>query len=59
MTKSCKTVAAILRCKLEAVRGTMGRAETTSIPLKSLGSRYNTGRLIRLTLKGVVFSFLF
>ncbi len=42
-----------------ALGGTMGRAKTTSIPLNPWAARYNTGLFIKLTLKGVVFSFLF
>ena len=34
----------------------MGRAETTSIPFDPRAARYNTGLLITLTPKGVVFS---
>ncbi len=48
-----------MRCKLGAIRGTMGRAKTTLIPLNPWAARYNTGLLIKLTPKGVVFSFLF
>jgi len=37
----------------------MGRAKTTSLPLDPWAARYNTGLLINLTPKGVVFSFVF
>ena len=37
----------------------MGRAKTTSVPLDSWAARYYTWLLIKMMLKGVVFSFLF
>ncbi len=45
--------------ELEAIGGTMGRAKTTLIPLNPRAARYSTGLLMKLTPKGVVFSFLF
>ncbi len=47
------------RCKLEEIRGTTGRAKTTLLPFNPWAARYNTWLLIKLTPKGVVFSFLF
>ena len=41
---------------MDQLGATMGRAETTSIPFDPRAARYNTGLLITLTPKGVVFS---
>jgi len=48
-----------MHCKLEETGGTTGRARTTSTSFNPWAARYNTWLLIKLTLKGVVFSFLF
>ncbi len=48
-----------MHCKLEAIGGTMGRAKVNAIPLNHWAARSNTGLLIELMLKGVVFPFLF
>ena len=44
-----------MHCKLEAIRGTMGRAEVNLIPLNPWAARYNTW----LLMKGVVLFFSF
>ena len=48
-----------MHCDLEATGGTMGRAKTTLIPFNPWAARYITELLVKLTLKGVVFFFLF
>jgi hypothetical protein len=48
-----------MHCKLEETGGTTGRARTTSTSFNPWAARYNTWLLIKLTPKGVVFSFLF
>ena len=48
-----------MRCKLEAIGGTMGWAQTTLMPLNLVAARYNTWRLMKLTPTGAVFSFVF
>ena len=48
-----------MRCKLEAIGGTMGRADVKSTPLDPWAAWCNTWLLKKLTLKGVVFSFSF
>ena len=45
-------------CKLEATGGTVRRAKAYQILLNPWAARYNTWLLIKLTPKGVVFSFL-
>ena len=42
----------------EAIGGTVGRAITFLIPLNLWATRYSTWLLVRLTPKGVIFSFL-
>ncbi len=46
-----------MHCKLEETGGTKGRARTTSTSFTLWAARYNTWLLIKLTPKGVVFSF--
>ena len=48
-----------MRCKLEAIGGTMGRAKTTSIPHNPWAARFNTGLLITTLLFSFLFLFLF
>ena len=46
-----------MHCKLEETGGTTGRGRTTSTSFNPWAARYNTWLLIKLTPKGVVFSF--
>ena len=55
----CHCHVLMMPCKLEAIEGTMGRANTTLIPINSWAARYGTWLLINLTSKGVVFFFFF
>ena len=48
-----------MSCKVEAIGGTMGQAETTFNISKLLAAWYNTWLLIKLMPKGVVFTCLF
>ncbi len=46
-----------MHCKLEETGGTTGRARTTSTSFNPWAARYNTWLLIKLTPRGVVFSY--
>ena len=48
-----------MRCKLEAIGGTMGRAKTTAIPLSPWAAQYNTGLLIIDAERRILFFFFF